>query len=131
VNVSDNECINHDLFLKGATEFVEQLSKDPHLLLLEEEDARYCLTMVDIGACDRESNGGVFGNSKFNHLVQENRLNIPDCCALPGGNDTAPYIFVADNAFPLRINMLKLFAGKNLPYKESVQSSGAVCMTRS
>jgi len=38
VNVSANGWINHDLFLKWATKFVEQLPKDddrPHLLLLD------------------------------------------------------------------------------------------------
>lgn len=90
------------------------------IVLLAACDARYCFTMVDIGASGRESDGGVFGNSKFDVAIQNNTLNLPTDGILPGSNQSAPFVFVADNAFPLCRNLMKPFAGKQLPYNESV-----------
>jgi len=90
------------------------------VVLLAACDARYCFTMVDIGACGRQSDGGVFANSQFDAALKNCTLNIPQSEILPGSRRVAPFVFVADNAFPLRTNIMKPYAGRNLPYKESV-----------
>ena len=90
------------------------------VVLLAACDARYCFTVVDVGASGRESDGGVFANSQFNTALRNNSLQMPVAEKLPGTNISAPYVIVADNAFPLRTNLMKPFAGRNLPYRESV-----------
>ena len=90
------------------------------IVLLAACDARYRLTMVDVGAFGCESDGGVFGHSQFDHALRTNTLHIPECSNLQGTQCTVPFVLVGDNAFPLRTNLMKPFAGRNLPFKESV-----------
>ena len=83
-------------------------------------DARHCFTIVDIGACGRESDGGVFARSTFGKMFIENELDIPTSAKLPGSLDDVPFVAVADAAFPLRINLMKPFGGKGLSKNQMI-----------
>lgn len=83
-------------------------------------DARHCLTVIDIGASGRESDGGVFGRSTFGQMFSENELDIPISGPLPGCQEILPFVAVADAAFPLRRNLMKPFGGKNLTRDQMV-----------
>ena len=41
-------------------------------------------------------------------------MHLPPPCALPGRNIATPFIFVADDAFPLLKNIMKRFPGAQL-----------------
>ena len=85
------------------------------VVLLAMCDAKYCFTMVDIGAPGKDSDGGVFSQSLFGKLFESGKLQLPSPAKLPQSDILAPYVIVADAAFPLRINMLKPYPGKKLP----------------
>lgn len=70
-------------------------------------NANYEFLMVDIGANGRVSDGGVFSNTSFYEEFQENKINILEDDYLPGINGKIPYVFVADDAFPLLNNLMK------------------------
>lgn len=92
------------------------------IVLLACVDADYCFTVVDIGAFGRESDGGVFSRSAFGRGIDQDRLQIPKSGnELPNTNITAPFIFVADDAFPLKENIMKPFSrSANLSYEQKV-----------
>lgn len=46
-------------------------------------------------------------------MLQDNNLNIPAPDTLPNSNDILPYVFVADEAYPLLPNMMR-------PYQKSL-----------
>lgn len=62
-------------------------------------DADYNFLYVDVGTNGRVNDASVFSKSSINEALEKNLLNIP-----PEG------VFVADDAFPLRTNILKPYA---------------------
>ncbi|XP_035220975.1 protein ANTAGONIST OF LIKE HETEROCHROMATIN PROTEIN 1-like [Stegodyphus dumicola] len=82
------------------------------IVLLAACDGKYCFTIVDIGGSGRQSDGGIFHSSTFGQALKES-LNIPKPEAVCPGK-YLPYVFVADEAFPLKKNLMRPFPGRNL-----------------
>uniref|UniRef100_A0A1Y1LDP2 DDE Tnp4 domain-containing protein n=1 Tax=Photinus pyralis TaxID=7054 RepID=A0A1Y1LDP2_PHOPY len=78
-------------------------------------NANYEFIMCDIGTNGRVSDGGVIRNTTFYELLVANKLKIPKV-----GNGALPYVFVADEAFTLRPDMLKPFSQKQLNYERRI-----------
>ena len=78
-------------------------------------DADYKFTMIDVGACGSNNDAGIFSNCDFGKLLISNKLNTPEpetldhCDWRP--DVKLPYVFVGDEAFPLRYNLLRPFPG--------------------
>jgi len=83
-------------------------------------DARYCLTVIDIGAAGRESDGGVFARSTFGQMFIADELDMPHNGKLPGTLEDMPFVCLADAAFPLRSNLMKPYGGKNLTMEQMI-----------
>ena len=71
--------------------------------------------MIDVGAEGKQSDGGIFSSSVFGQHLENGTLNLPGPTALPNSNEAAPYTLVADEAFPLRVNIMRPYPGRNLP----------------
>lgn len=67
-------------------------------------------TDLFIGIC---GDSGVFRNSNFGAAILNETLNIPQTAILPGTNTAFPCFFVADEAFPLRKNIMRPYARQN------------------
>lgn len=72
-------------------------------------DANYKFIWAECGVNGKISDGGVWIDSPFQKMVNglENILNIPN-----------NYVFIADDAFPLKKNLLKPFRGSSTPEQE-------------
>lgn len=70
--------------------------------------------LIDLGSAGRHSDGGVLANSVFGQALENDSLVLPSPRPLPGTVEL-PYVFVGDEAFPLRNNMLWPYPGKHLP----------------
>lgn len=77
-------------------------------------DANYKLIMIDVGGYGKQSDGGTFQNSNMYKLMHQKKLQIPDCDFLPETTVRAPYVFIADEAYPLMTNLLKPYSRKHL-----------------
>ena len=73
-------------------------------------DADYKFLVVDIGQMGSASNGGVWDNSNFGLAWNRDRVNIPPLVPLPGTE--TPYVLVADEALPLKPNLMRPYPGR-------------------
>ena len=75
-------------------------------------DATYRFTFIDIGAFGRESDAGVFVRTEFGAQLIQGQLPLPPHAPLPGTDVLTPPVFVADEAFPQKVNIMRPYPGK-------------------
>lgn len=92
------------------------------LVLMALVDANYKYLMIDVGSYGSNSDGGIFANCPFGKawVERNNSLSVPEDRPLPGTetNLRLPLVIVADEAFPLKHNILRPFPGKNLTQRQ-------------
>lgn len=72
---------------------------------------------ICLGIC---GDSGVFQNSNFGGAIMKETLNIPKEGMLPGTDIMLPCFFVADEAFPLRKNIMRPYPQKQAQGAERV-----------
>uniref|UniRef100_A0A8D8TCT4 DDE Tnp4 domain-containing protein n=1 Tax=Cacopsylla melanoneura TaxID=428564 RepID=A0A8D8TCT4_9HEMI len=82
------------------------------MVLLAIVDANYRFLLVDFGTNGRVSDGGVLQNTRFYEKLEETSLRIPEPDNVTEKFNNVPYVFVADDAFPLSNEILK-------PYRQA------------
>lgn len=90
------------------------------LVLLAVCDAKYCFTMVDIGAQGSSHDSTVFKESKFGKAILNGSLDIPLPKNLPNTNMMVNHFVVADQAFPLHSSIMRPYPGKNLSIEKLI-----------
>ncbi|PNF20006.1 hypothetical protein B7P43_G06636, partial [Cryptotermes secundus] len=84
------------------------------IVLLAVVNATKEFIMVDAGMNGRISDGGVLYYSKFGELLEQRALNLPKPTPLLNTAENFPYVFVADEAFALDVNLIKPYSWKFL-----------------
>lgn len=89
------------------------------IVLLAVVDAHCCFRVVDMGASGKSSDGGTLAASAFGSAQQQGTLNLPGDAPLPGAEHLGPmpHVFLADEAFPLRRNLLRPYPGHTVGEK--------------
>lgn len=77
--------------------------------------ANYEFILCDVGTNGRVSDGGVIRNTTFYDKLLADKLKIPKVV-----DGSLPYVFVADEAFTLRPDMLKPFSQRELNYERRI-----------
>ena len=73
---------------------------------------------MDLGEVGRRSDGGTFSNSSFGRAFEEGSLSLPAPSPLPGATTLSlPNVMVGDEAFPLKMYLLRPYPGRNLAGK--------------
>ena len=100
------------------------------IVLLAVVDYDYRFLYVDVGCQGRISDGGVYRNSSFYRALQDGSLGLPDPEPLPQSSDPVylhdqsttpiPFMFVADDAFPLGVHCMKPFPQTNLTDRKRI-----------
>uniref|UniRef100_UPI0037E704E4 zona pellucida sperm-binding protein 3-like n=1 Tax=Semicossyphus pulcher TaxID=241346 RepID=UPI0037E704E4 len=90
------------------------------VVLLGVVDARYRFRMIDVGAYGKSSDGGTLSSSAFGQALRHDALDVPSDAPLPGAGVATPFVFVGDEGFPLRRNMMRPFPGHNLPPEQRI-----------
>ncbi|XP_045111040.1 uncharacterized protein LOC123504521 [Portunus trituberculatus] len=92
------------------------------MILLAMVDADYKFIYVDVGACGRASDGGVWDRCSLKRALegQNNVLHIPQCNTLPFSDKQCPFVLVGDDAFPLKSHLMKPYPGKQLSKEQII-----------
>ena len=92
--------------------------KKSHLIVLMAIcNAKYEFTLIDIGDTGRNSDGGVFKNSKIGIAFESNLLHIPEP-KKPNGSNIK--LLIGDGAFPLKNYLMKPYPKEILSLKERI-----------
>lgn len=83
-------------------------------------DAEYNFIFVDIGRNGRMHDASVFRESPLNAQLHSGTLNIPLPSSLSGYDVDMPYVIVADDAFPLKTNIMKPYPGRALNNEKKI-----------
>lgn len=84
------------------------------IVLLAVVDANYKFVIADVGSYGRNSDGGIMQNSIFGKKLTSNAFDIPPKKRLPRTDLELPYVFIADEAFPLTTNIMRPFSSDRL-----------------
>jgi len=90
------------------------------IVLMALVDAEYRFLYCDVGCNGRVSDGGVFGSCTLNESLQNRTASIPDPTCLPGSDELCSYHIVADDAFPLRDEIMKPFRHRQLTIEQRI-----------
>lgn len=90
------------------------------IVLLAIVNANYQFLYVDIGRNGRMHDSSVFRDSTFSHSLSSGTLGLPDMCPLPGRNTPVPYVITADDAFPLKENIMKPYPGRDQTHDQRI-----------
>lgn len=110
-----------DLFV--STTFLSSFLKEPqkHWIFLMTKslfavvDANAKFIFIDIGDFGRHCDGGILRESNFGKLLDNNKLLLPPPRKIHKNvEDEFPFVFVADEAYPLKKNLMRPFARKQL-----------------
>ena len=89
--------------------------KNFSVVLMAVVDASYKFVLVDIGAYGRQGDANVFARSTFGKRLLAGDMQLSPSKRLPGeGSPTVPPVFVGDEAFPLRTNLMRPYPGTGL-----------------
>ncbi|GIY00188.1 DDE Tnp4 domain-containing protein [Caerostris extrusa] len=89
-------------------------------------DSDYKFVLVDIGSEGHNSDGGVFRHSVISQAIEFNQLNIPNSAALPSTKTVMPFVFIGDEAFPLKNYLMRPFQKKGAFLTTTYQELGGV-----
>ncbi|XP_028045777.1 uncharacterized protein LOC105836995 [Monomorium pharaonis] len=84
------------------------------IILLGICDANYLFTFVDIGACGRRSDGGIFKDSAMGQKFNDKLMNVPESEPLTVDGIPLPYVIVGDEDFQLSDYLLRPYPGRSL-----------------
>uniref|UniRef100_A0A9J7XAJ5 DDE Tnp4 domain-containing protein n=1 Tax=Cyprinus carpio carpio TaxID=630221 RepID=A0A9J7XAJ5_CYPCA len=92
------------------------------IVLLAVVDAKYRFRVIDVGGYGRTSDGGILANSAFGQALWAGTLHLAPDQPLPGAEERGPqpHVFMADEAFLLRTNLMRPFPGRTLPPERRV-----------
>ncbi|GFQ97232.1 DDE Tnp4 domain-containing protein [Trichonephila clavata] len=82
--------------------------------------ANYKFVLVDIGAEGHNSDGGVFKNSIFGQSLEKGTLDLPCPVEIPGTTKMLPFLFIGDEAFPLKSNLMRPYPGVALSKDKAI-----------
>ena len=110
-----------------SSSFFFNYKKSHSIVLMAICDANYEFTLVDIGDTGRNSDGGVFRNSKMGIAFESKLLHIPEPSEPTDSSIKLPYVLIRDKAFPLKNYLMKPYPKEILSLKERIYNYRLSC----
>lgn len=90
------------------------------IVLMAIADANSNFIMIDVGAYGRNNDSSIFNESTMGKAFTLNRLNVPNPREMPDTVTVMPFYLVGDEAFPLRNNLMRPYARRQLDYSKRI-----------
>lgn len=90
------------------------------IVLLGLVDAEYRFLFVDIGKNGRMHDASIFRESPLAIQLYSQTLNLPLPSLLPEYYIHLPYVIIADDVFPLKVNIMKPYPGRGLTFEKKI-----------
>ena len=81
--------------------------KSFRIVLLAGGNCDYEFTLINIGEAARRSHRGVFSNSNLSYAIVNDLLDCLEPENVNKSDFTLPLVFVGDNTFPMKTNLIK------------------------
>ncbi|KAH8009114.1 hypothetical protein HPB51_010312 [Rhipicephalus microplus] len=81
------------------------------IVLMDVVDSQYLFRLVNVGAPGRFSDGGILQDSPIGERLHEGELSLPRAAMLPRSGRVCPHVFVRDEAFQLRPDVMRPLRG--------------------
>ena len=105
---------------RGSGSYFYNYKKFFSVVLMAIANANYEFIMCNVGTNGRVSDAGVFDNCSFFKKLKENDLHLPKSRSVVLGEQKLNYVFIGDEAFPLRPDLLKPFNQRDLNYEKQI-----------
>ncbi|KAF2905201.1 hypothetical protein ILUMI_00978 [Ignelater luminosus] len=76
--------------------------------------------MIEIGTAEANHDGHIFRQWGFGSALLEQQLSIPTPKVLPRTNLVLLHFFVADQAFPLHVHIMRAYPGEHLSERKKI-----------
>lgn len=86
-------------------------------------DADCKFIFIDVGGYGKQSDAGTFAESKTFQFLEDFEKNLPKPCPFEGSDGPMPFVFVGDDAYPLKVYLMKPYPGNNLSQEQRVSLS--------
>ncbi|KAJ8024979.1 Protein ANTAGONIST OF LIKE HETEROCHROMATIN PROTEIN 1 [Holothuria leucospilota] len=104
----------------GAGSLYFNYKKFHSIVLLAVVDADYKFIWVDVGANGGASDSQIFNSSELRECIEDGSINFPPPDTLPNDDEPIEYFIIGDDAFPLRVWMMKPFGRRNCTIEERI-----------
>ncbi|XP_016412021.1 uncharacterized protein LOC107743354 [Sinocyclocheilus rhinocerous] len=83
-------------------------------------DANYKFIYASVGTQGRVSDAGLFAHSDLRKAMDQGLLNFPPPEPLPSSDIMMPYMFVGDETYPLRHDLMKPYPFRQMEHSQRV-----------
>ncbi|XP_069972372.1 putative nuclease HARBI1 [Penaeus vannamei] len=104
---------------KSGSEYYDYKGQNS-MIMLAMVDADYRFIFIHAGSFGRASDAGVWDKRPLREAMDTGFLNVPRPAPLPFTNIRCPYMIVGDDAFPLKLYLMKPYPGKDLSVEQGV-----------
>ncbi|KAB0804981.1 hypothetical protein PPYR_01951 [Photinus pyralis] len=84
------------------------------IVLLAMVDPEYRFIAVDVGGYGKNSDGGLFNNSRMGKALQNNTFGMPEDRPITENGKPLPFVIVGDEAFPSKTYLMRPYPGRGL-----------------
>lgn len=92
------------------------------IILMAVVDAKYKFLYVDVGINGRVSDSSVWNQCSLQRILENSTASIPQAEALPHSERVCPFVFIGDDAFPLKSYMMKPYPFRNQTKQQRIYS---------
>jgi len=83
-------------------------------------DSESRLIFIDIGTYCKQSDGGTFSAPTFYHILENFEFTLPKPANFEGSGSEMSFVILRDKTYPLKTQLMKPFARKDLSCEERV-----------